>query len=284
MDGAETGERFLQLVVDDVVLLDVEPGEEGLIEEPALSVAAAAVEVMGVGEQSEAGFDEPGVGGEVIGGVLQALGELLAFLFDAAELLADLRLREAAVGGEVQQVGFLDIEAMQLVGQLLLQKPLGGALVVEGLADVSADVGNELLAEAQRGVVVFDGAFDELDVGVAAGAAAVAVVDAEEVLVHVAARVLRVLDVQPLNPSCPVTGAAVDGPLEVVMMNAAPFPRDSAGLDEGLDFTEEVLVDKRLVAPLIPLAGVGDAADVVLVTGTVRETVGGLARHAGVAR
>lgn len=51
MDGVEAGERLVELVAGDLVVVDVELEEDRLVEQAALFVVAAAVELLGAGQQ-----------------------------------------------------------------------------------------------------------------------------------------------------------------------------------------------------------------------------------------
>ncbi|MFF0493368.1 hypothetical protein ACWDSJ_32760 [Nocardia sp. NPDC003482] len=48
LDRVETVERFVETVVGDLFVLNVEGAEDGLVEHPALVVVASAVELLGV--------------------------------------------------------------------------------------------------------------------------------------------------------------------------------------------------------------------------------------------
>jgi len=161
VEGSQAGEWFPEVMAGDTVVLDVETGEERLVQESALVVAATKVQGMRVGEQREAGFDEPGIVDKVVVGDTEALGQAFTFALDLAQLLPDLGLRDGAVGSQVDQVGLLGVKPAQLVGQLTLEQPSRGVGVVECRGDVVAYVGDELFVETQRGVVILDRALDE---------------------------------------------------------------------------------------------------------------------------
>ncbi|MGN6330296.1 MAG: hypothetical protein ACTHOD_01430 [Motilibacteraceae bacterium] len=59
MDGVQAAEGLAQLVAADVFVVDVELEEDRLVEQAALFVVAAAVELARVGQQGQAGLDEP---------------------------------------------------------------------------------------------------------------------------------------------------------------------------------------------------------------------------------
>jgi hypothetical protein len=99
LDGVEPGEGFVQVVAADLVVVDVDPFEDCLVEQSALLVVAAAVQLLGVLQQGEAQFDQAGGVGEIVVGLVQAGHQALALVFDVAELLFDLPLRDGVVGG-----------------------------------------------------------------------------------------------------------------------------------------------------------------------------------------
>jgi hypothetical protein len=78
VDGVESSERLAQLVPRDLIVVEVEPVEDGLVEEPLLLVVAAPIEVLGVFEQGQAQLDQTGVVGEVFGVFAEPLGQAAA--------------------------------------------------------------------------------------------------------------------------------------------------------------------------------------------------------------
>ncbi len=106
----EGRERLAEFVLGDLVVVDVEALEHGLVEQSALLVVAAPVELLRILQEGQAGLDEPGVGVQVILGLVEPLGEVLTPLGDLRELLLDLGLGQCAVGGEVDEVGLLGVE------------------------------------------------------------------------------------------------------------------------------------------------------------------------------
>ena len=64
------------------------------------------------------------------------------------------------VGGEVEEIAFADVETGKLGCQLLLEELGGSVLVGHDVSDLLPNVGDELLAEGQGGVVPFDGVLD----------------------------------------------------------------------------------------------------------------------------
>ncbi|WP_255375774.1 hypothetical protein [Saccharomonospora sp. CUA-673] len=183
LDGVELPEWFLEVVVGDFLVLDVDVVEDRLIEQAPLLLGAPPVQLLGAFEQCQAHVDQAGGIGEVGGGGIAALGEVTPLAFDVAELGFDLGLRQGAVGGEVDHVLLLGVEFVELAGELLMQQSRGFLLFVDDGVDLGADVGDERLAEADRGVVPFDGVLDEFGVDVRGVAGAGLAATAEEVQV-----------------------------------------------------------------------------------------------------
>ena len=63
LDGVQASEGLFEVVGGDLVVLDVEPVEDGLVEQTALLVVAAVVQRVGVLQQGEAEFDQAGTVG-----------------------------------------------------------------------------------------------------------------------------------------------------------------------------------------------------------------------------
>jgi hypothetical protein len=120
LECVQLGEWFVQVVAGDGVFLDQEFDEDCLVESPALVVGAAFVEFLGVREELEAPLDEGDAVSEVFGDGLHSLAQLFSLRGDAAEPLADVVPWDGPVGGEVDEVGFFDAEALELGGELFL--------------------------------------------------------------------------------------------------------------------------------------------------------------------
>ncbi|WP_229686864.1 hypothetical protein [Longimycelium tulufanense] len=116
----ELPEGLPQLALGDVLVVDVEGVEDGLVEHAPLLVVAAPVQLLGLFEQCEAGVDEPGTVGEVGAGGVEPLGEVPSLAFDLAELVLDLGAGECSVGCEVDQVVLLGVQFLELGGDLLV--------------------------------------------------------------------------------------------------------------------------------------------------------------------
>ena len=65
VDRVECDERFGEVVTGDLILDDVDLLKDRLVELAALLVVGLPVELLGVGEQSQAVVDEPGSGVQV---------------------------------------------------------------------------------------------------------------------------------------------------------------------------------------------------------------------------
>src|SRR5690606_3603923 len=73
--GVEARKRPLELVVGDSLSLDVDGVEDRLVEQAPLLLVAASVQLAGILQQLQTGFDQPGAVGEVLVGLVEALGE-----------------------------------------------------------------------------------------------------------------------------------------------------------------------------------------------------------------
>ncbi|WP_235038819.1 hypothetical protein [Kibdelosporangium aridum] len=189
-------EWLVQFVLRDLVLIDVELLEDGLVQQTPLLVVASPVQLLGVLEQLERQFNQAGGDGELLVGVLEANLQALTLSLDIAKLLFDLGLRDrlVAIGHQVDQVGFLDVEGMYLSRELSVEEPGCCLLIFERLGDVAANVGDEAGGKSDGGVVRLDGVLDMDDIDVRARTRAVLLVTAEEVGVLGAARVDGVLN------------------------------------------------------------------------------------------
>ncbi|MBL0706306.1 hypothetical protein [Sinomonas cellulolyticus] len=107
-------EWLLEQVARDVVLVEVDVGEEREVEFSALVVTASSVEPVGIAEEVEAGFDELGASTEVVGGRLEAGADFRALVGDVHQLRSDLILSKDTIGCEVDQVGFLSGQRLEL--------------------------------------------------------------------------------------------------------------------------------------------------------------------------
>ncbi|MFT7866825.1 MULTISPECIES: hypothetical protein [Amycolatopsis] len=122
----------MEFAVCDLVVLDVDGVEDRLVEQAALLVVAALIQLVGLFEEDKAGVGP----------------------------------RQRAVGGEVDQVLLLRVEFLELCRDLLAQQVCGLFLLAEHSIDLVAHVGDERLAEANRGVVALNRVLDERDVDV----------------------------------------------------------------------------------------------------------------------
>lgn len=114
LDGEEVSERVFEVVVDDLVVVDEDVLEDGLVEASADFVAGVHVQLVGVFEETQVGLDELDGVLEGVDGGLELGGEAFAFSADLAELGADLLLRDRVVDGQLQEVALLGVEALQL--------------------------------------------------------------------------------------------------------------------------------------------------------------------------
>ncbi|HEX3786131.1 MAG TPA: hypothetical protein VHX38_41315 [Pseudonocardiaceae bacterium] len=261
----------------DLVVVDVEPLEQGLVEQAALFVVAPAVELLRVVQELQTQLDQPSALGEIVVRLGEAFGQVLALMFDLVELGVDLGLGggHCVVGHrhQVDQVVFFGVQGSEFALELPVEEPGGCLFVRDGRADVGTDLGDEIWGEPDRRVVLLDGFLDPEHVDVRRGAGAVLRVAAEEVGVLVASGVDGVLDDQPLGDAASITVAAEQRAFEVVVVDAAAFLGGRATLGDGLDAVEQFLVDQGFVPPLELFAVVAHVAEVVPVAQHERELV-----------
>lgn len=269
----ELTKRFLEIAVGDLLVLDVDVVEDRLVEQAPLLVVAPPVQLFGPFEQLQAHVDQAGGIGEVGGGGVEALVEVPSLAFDVAELGFDLGLRQGAVGCEVDQVLLLGVEFGELAGQLLVQQSCGFLLFADDGVDLGSDIADERLAEADRGVVPFDGVLNQFGVDVWGVAGAVLPVAAKEVQVFGPLGVPGALDDHPLGNPGSSAAPAEQRALEVVVVHPPPLLGRGPGVDPVLNPVEEVFVYQRLVPTSDLFALVGHVADVVAVPQHLRELV-----------
>lgn len=179
---------------------------------------------MGVAEQGEMRLDDLLSGGQVgVDGFL-LLGQALSFGLDLVEPGLDLVLGELAVRGQVDEVLFGNVEAVDLLVEVLLEELLGLLLVGDGVVHEVADQLDVGASELLAPVVALDGVLDREHVVVRLGAGALGPVGAEEVEVLAAVSPDGPLDDQALVEASHLLAlAAVDGALGEVVV-----PRDRA--------------------------------------------------------
>ncbi|MDG4668670.1 hypothetical protein [Mycobacterium sp. 236(2023)] len=85
---------------------------------------------MRVLEQSEAGVEVLLGTGQVIDDGFQLLLKLLAAAIHIAEPLLDLLLRQLASRCHIEQIVFLHVELLELLGEVIAQYPRGASAVV----------------------------------------------------------------------------------------------------------------------------------------------------------
>ncbi|WP_225735717.1 hypothetical protein [Gulosibacter chungangensis] len=124
LDGEEVSERVFEVVVDDLVVVDEDVLEDGLVEASADFVAGVHVQLVGVFEQAQVHLDELDGVLEGVDGGLELGGEAFALGADLAQLGADLLLGDRVVNGELQEVALLCVQAVELPFELFLQGAL----------------------------------------------------------------------------------------------------------------------------------------------------------------
>ncbi|MFT4259477.1 MAG: hypothetical protein QM568_07625 [Microbacterium sp.] len=215
-------------------------------------------------EQVEVGVDVSHAGSDVVRDRLQLGFEFFPLAGDVAELAAYARGVDAAVGCEVDEVVFLGGEAGELGFGLLLEHLLGADLVIDRGFHEGPDSSSELGSKRECLVVLLDGLFDAVDVGVRSVAGVVLYAAAEEVRVR---RLRLAVDVHedhaPVGVCFEAAAAAPDRPLQVVVVLASALAGVAAGVEELLDAVEELHVDEGFVASLVVLAFVAHLSEVV---------------------
>ncbi|WP_447589558.1 hypothetical protein [Microbacterium lacticum] len=135
----EVSEWSIELRVGDFVDVDIEPLEEGLVEAAPDGVARAEIELPGVLEEVYGGVNVVQHGGELVFGSFLSLGEALAGGGDVVHSLPNGLFGHVPVGGEVEQVLLLDVEALQFLGQMGVQLAGCPLVVVDRSLDACAD-------------------------------------------------------------------------------------------------------------------------------------------------
>ncbi len=108
--GEQVPEGFVVVDAADVFVGDVNAGEHGLVQAPADFVGGVSVELIGVLEEGEAGFEVAGAFAQVDLDSSELAGDAFAFGRDLVETLLDLRFGNVGVGEQVEQVLFVDVE------------------------------------------------------------------------------------------------------------------------------------------------------------------------------
>ncbi|MFV0318382.1 MAG: hypothetical protein ACK5O2_15655 [Microthrixaceae bacterium] len=119
MDFDEFGERSVELVVGDLVAVEVELGEDGLVDGSSSLSAERLVERPGGFEELQCLFDDRSAGLQVGGVVGEPSMDAGAIALQFLESFLDLGLGEFAICGEVDEVLFLAVEAGEFGFELL---------------------------------------------------------------------------------------------------------------------------------------------------------------------
>jgi hypothetical protein len=181
----------------------------------------------------------------------------LAALAYAGLLIVEELAADALLVVHVQELSLLLLDFFK-DGLAALDLLLGGGdALIEVFGDRPVDLLAFVVAERDRGVVLFDGCFYEVDGLVALWAFAALVARADEVLVDAAVAFVSGVD------ELAAAGAAADRALEVVLVLAVALAGVAVGDEHGLDLVEQLLADQRLMATLVDMALVGDVAGVV---------------------
>jgi hypothetical protein len=108
----EGAERLVEVVPSHSVPVDIEFGEECLVEDGSHGFVAGCVEVAGVVEETEPGGDDlpPGVELVTVGVELPAQGGL--FATDGVDLGSELGFGPALLGGQVEEIVLFPIQLL----------------------------------------------------------------------------------------------------------------------------------------------------------------------------
>ncbi|WP_228823316.1 hypothetical protein [Nocardia blacklockiae] len=182
----EVVERLVELVSPNTSLIKVEGFVEGLVHEAAGVVGRALVEPVGVSDEFERRLDDFDAGCEFGRGAEKTGLDAMAFHLDLAEACLDLGLRKFAVGSEVEQALFLDVQFFESFVQSGVHGTDTALAVGHGLIEHAGDVSDELLWQGEGLVVVDDGGLDLFSGQVRQVAYAVLAAPAQEVVVDAA--------------------------------------------------------------------------------------------------
>ncbi|HEX3778338.1 MAG TPA: hypothetical protein VHX38_01605 [Pseudonocardiaceae bacterium] len=150
--------------------------------------AATSVEGLGITEQFQRCQEELATHVELAGGVGQLPLNLCPLPRDACQLLLKLGFGPARLAHQVEIVLLFGVQLVQTGGEPLLEGVDAAKLGENRVVELVADVGPELVAESHRGVLLFDGLLNVLDLQVrlVAGAGLATSTDEVEVRAPVA--------------------------------------------------------------------------------------------------
>nr|WP_244946339.1 hypothetical protein [Microbacterium saccharophilum] len=197
-------------------------------------------------------------------GLGELFAECLSLAADFSKAFSYALLWERAVGREVEEVILFRLKRLQPVLELATSKVLGVRLITERGFEVLAHNLDELGAELDGLVVLFDCGFDVVDVHVGCVAGAVLGAAAEEVPVLAAVPSDgALLDEASVGLPFEAAVSAPQAALEVMRVDTATLVGDATSAEHALDMVEQPLVNERFVPAFVDLAFVGDLTDVV---------------------
>gem|GEM_PF-7009969 len=258
-------QRLPYVVGRDRVPVHVQLVEDRLVELTAPRILNTPVQLVRMFQQVDCGVQDGGPRFEFNVDRLHLLMERLPLLFDLEESAPNLLPSRRRLRREVDQVRFLRVQPFKLRAQLLVQQLDGLVLTRQGLADVSAHLGDQLGCEGQRLVVLGYGGLDGEHVQEGLVTLVFLLAAAEEVEVLPAVALGPLQDHAPFAP-LHVARTAPEASLQVVVPRALPLTTEAAALEHQLDALEQLAADQGFVASAVLLAVVHDDAEVVLVS------------------
>ncbi|MCX4098063.1 hypothetical protein LBW94_037520 [Nocardia sp. alder85J] len=250
-----------------LLLKHIQPLEDRLVQSPSYLVACPLVQPVGIAQQLQAGLKERCPFGQVQLYLAQFCFQPFPFARDLRQPGSDLGSRQFAVFGQADQVGFLGVQLLELVLQLLAVQALCCFALGQHRFQTGLHGRDELRREGDRLVVLDHGVFDSIDVVIRRVTASVLLVaDAEEVQVLPTVPPSRALHDHAPDSLVQTTLATEQRSLEVVVEYPAAFTSYAVLIEHPLHPAERLVVHQRCVSAWnLFLAFVGDDADVVVV-------------------
>ncbi|HYQ63489.1 MAG TPA: hypothetical protein VET29_09485 [Actinophytocola sp.] len=178
-------------------------------------------EGLRVFEQLQSSQEELSAGVELGRGVGQLALNLSPLSREAGQLLLDLGLGPARLPNEVEVLLLFGVQFAQTGLEALLQRLDVAQLTQQGVIELCPNLGPEVLAEPHRGVVLFDGFQNLLDLEIGQVATAGLAPSAEEVEVGAAVAPARCDDEPLVTASAPQQAL---GPMVVLTLAGASAP------------------------------------------------------------
>ncbi|MBX3315023.1 MAG: hypothetical protein KF906_11955 [Actinobacteria bacterium] len=120
VDFDQVSERSLQPIIDHLGAIDVELGEDRLVERSPSLPAHRLVEAVGSFKGAKCAVDHLDSGSQILGRIAETVFDAVSLVRDLLQPGLDLTLRQFAVRSHVEQVLFLSIEAGKFGARLLV--------------------------------------------------------------------------------------------------------------------------------------------------------------------